>query len=129
MQQERGGTISARTRAALTTLGTQDRRSMRSTSQRLRDAVTCGNVTRDRSTQAAVQRPDLRRYAGPTSRERNLYQPRDALTRGYTPAWYKLPTGGEVNFPRVRFRQLLPMCQIGVLRLEGVVLWLVVVRV
>lgn len=37
--------------------------------------------------------------------------------------------GGEVNFPRVRFRQLLPMCQIGVLRLEEVVLWLVVVRV
>ena len=34
MQQERGRTISARTRAALTTLGTQDRRSMRSTAQR-----------------------------------------------------------------------------------------------
>ena len=34
MQQECGRTISARTRAALTTLGTQDRRSMRSTSQR-----------------------------------------------------------------------------------------------
>ena len=64
----------------------------------------------------------------PTSRERNLYQLRDALTRGYTRAWYKLPTGGEVNFPRVRFRQLSPWCQKAALRLEGVVLWLVVVR-
>ena len=34
MQQERGRTISARARAALTTLGTQDRRAMRSTAQR-----------------------------------------------------------------------------------------------